>query len=89
MKKLKHLFNNFYTSPILKVGGHLVEIKMNHFENKKILVVGGAGFVGSNLTKKLLQLNAAHVIVVDNLLSADVSQIPIHSNLEFIHESIT
>lgn len=59
------------------------------FKNKKILVVGGAGFVGSNLTKRLLNLDARHVIVVDNLLSADISQVPVHPNLEFIHASIT
>jgi UDP-glucose 4-epimerase len=62
---------------------------MVDFSHKKILVVGGAGFVGSNLSKKLLNLNASHVMVVDNLLSADISQVPIHSNLEFIHASIT
>lgn len=37
-----------------------------YFENKKILVTGGAGFLGSNLCKKLLDLNA-HVICIDNL----------------------
>ena len=32
---------------------------MNEFTNTKILIVGGAGFVGSNLVKKLLESSPA------------------------------
>ncbi len=56
---------------------------------KKILVVGGAGFVGSNLTSALLKEHPKQVIVVDNLLSADISQVPEDAALQFIHASIT
>ena len=59
------------------------------FAEKKILVVGGAGFVGSQLTKKLLESDVAHVMVVDNLLSADISNVPEDSRIQFIHASIT
>ena len=31
-------------------------MKTNYFKNKKILVAGGSGFIGTNLTKKLLEL---------------------------------
>jgi len=41
---------------------------MMNFKNKKILVTGAAGFIGSNLTDKLLELGAT-VIGFDNLFN--------------------
>jgi nucleoside-diphosphate-sugar epimerase len=40
-------------------------------DGAKLLVVGGAGFVGSNLVRRVLDEGAARVLVVDNLLSAE------------------
>ena len=37
---------------------------MTHFKNKKILVTGGAGFIGSHVTKKLVNFNAKVSVVV-------------------------
>jgi nucleoside-diphosphate-sugar epimerase len=61
---------------------------MSELKDAKALVVGGAGFVGSNLTKRLLHDGCKEVIVVDNLLSADISNVPEHENIHFINESI-
>ncbi len=45
------------------------------FENKKVLVTGGAGFIGSNLVAELQRLGA-QVIVVDNLSAGDKRRLP-------------
>ncbi|MDG1138182.1 MAG: NAD-dependent epimerase/dehydratase family protein [Opitutales bacterium] len=59
------------------------------FRNSKILVVGGAGFVGSNLVLKLLEENPEEVLVVDNLLSSEACNVPVASNVRFLCGSIT
>src|SRR5437660_12124587 len=58
------------------------------FEGASVLVVGGAGFVGSALVRRLLEAKPRHIIIVDNLLSADISNVPEHPEIDFIRGSI-
>jgi UDP-glucose 4-epimerase len=61
------------------------------FDGKKVVVVGGAGFVGSNLVKMILnESESAQVVVVDNLLSSEKENLPLdNSRLQFLQGSIT
>ena len=52
------------------------------------LVVGGAGFVGSNLVRLLLATGAERVLVVDNLLSSERENLPDDARVELVEASI-
>jgi nucleoside-diphosphate-sugar epimerase len=58
------------------------------FKNTTILVVGGAGFVGSNLVHQLLEEKPKQIIVVDNLLSSETANIPSDDRVQFLFGSI-
>ncbi|MGI6454044.1 MAG: NAD-dependent epimerase/dehydratase family protein [bacterium] len=62
---------------------------MKEFTNSKILVVGGAGFVGSNTVRMLLQYDPREIVVIDNLLSAEQFNLPVDPRVTFIEGSIT
>jgi nucleoside-diphosphate-sugar epimerase len=57
-------------------------------EGRRLLVVGGAGFVGSNLVRRGLAEGAASVLVVDNLLSAERDNLPDDPRLEVWESSV-
>jgi nucleoside-diphosphate-sugar epimerase len=59
------------------------------FTGASVLVVGGAGFVGGALVRRLLSLRPRRVTIVDNLLSADAGNVPDDSAIDFVEASIT
>jgi nucleoside-diphosphate-sugar epimerase len=56
--------------------------------DSSLLVVGGAGFVGSNLVRLALGEGAERVLVVDNLLSSERENLPDDPRVELIEASI-
>ena len=58
------------------------------FHERRVLVVGGAGFVGSNLVLELLERGARRILVIDNLLSAERENLPDDGRVRLIEASI-
>ncbi len=60
----------------------------SEYDGKTILVTGGAGAIGGNLTRKLSELRAKKVIILDDLSSSYEWNIPKASNIAFVKGSI-
>ena len=50
----------------------------------KILITGGAGFVGSSLADRFLKFDQYQLVLVDNLLTGDMRKVPLHLRCKFI-----
>lgn len=67
-----------------------MEAFQNAFNHTRVLIVGGAGFVGSNLAKMILASSpSVHVDIVDNLMSAERFNVPTDARVTFIEGTIT
>jgi UDP-glucuronate decarboxylase len=78
---------------VLPVGIHLFQNKImqNYNRNQKILITGGAGFLGSHLTEKLLN-EGNEVLVVDNFFTGtkqNLAHLLGNSNLEVMRHDVT
>ncbi|MCC6653413.1 MAG: NAD-dependent epimerase/dehydratase family protein [Candidatus Eisenbacteria bacterium] len=59
---------------------------MIQLENKRVLVTGGAGFVGSNLVRRLIR-DGARVTVLDDLFTGTLANLP-PTGFDFIEGSV-
>ena len=60
-----------------------------HYEGKTVLITGGGGAIGSNLTRVIAGLNAKTVIVLDDMSAAYEWNIPSLPNVLFVKGSVT
>jgi nucleoside-diphosphate-sugar epimerase len=60
-----------------------------HYRGKTILITGGAGAIGSNLTRAIAGLGAKIVIVLDDLSAAYRWNVPSLPNVLFVQGSVT
>jgi len=70
-------------------GSGTYPLTKKNFNGKKILIVGGAGFVGSNLAHMICTQDPELVLIVDNLISSDPVNIPECGAVKFVPRSIT
>ncbi len=61
----------------------------NFYNQRNVLVTGGAGFIGSHIVEMLVELGA-HVRVLDNLSTGSLDNLAsVINNIEFVNGSVT
>jgi len=60
----------------------------SEYEGQKVLVTGGSGAIGGNLCRKLSELNAKKIIILDDLSSSYEWNIPKAKNIMFVRGSV-
>lgn len=85
----KNLLILIFSLLSLQVKISAMDIKMNnYYKDKKVLVTGGAGFIGSHLTEKLVALGA-DVTVLDNLSTGNLDNLTnVKDKIKFIKGDI-
>src|SRR4030043_506779 len=66
-----------------------MEDYQNFYKGKTILITGGAGSIGTNLTRTLANLEAKTVIILDDMSAAYEWNIPSLPNVLFVKGSVT
>jgi len=61
----------------------------SYYKNKTILITGGAGSIGTNLTRTLAGLEAKTVIILDDMSAAYEWNVPSLPNVLFVKGSVT
>lgn len=65
-----------------------MEQHLNKYKGKNVLITGGAGCIGSSLTKALIKLGTAKIMVLDDLSSSEKWNVPIAPSVVFIEGTI-
>jgi len=58
-------------------------------EMNNVLVTGGAGFIGSNLVRTLINMNVSRIIVIDDLSNGSIENIPSSDKVSFYQLNIS
>jgi len=61
---------------------------LEEYAGKTVLVTGGAGLIGSNLVKRLIELDAKKVFILDNFISAVRWNVPQHPRVMLIEGDV-
>jgi len=65
-----------------------MDTHLSQYKDKSILITGGAGCIGSNLTRALIKAEAARIIVLDDLSAAYEWNIPKSEQVLFVRGSV-
>ena len=65
-----------------------MEQYLSQYKGKNILITGGAGCIGSNLTNALIKAEAAKIIILDDLSAAEQWNISTTPTVIFIQGSV-
>lgn len=61
---------------------------LGKYEGSTVLVTGGAGLIGSNLVRRLIELKARRVFILDNFISAVRWNPPVHPSVTIVEGDV-